>query len=496
MADLRRLESFTPEQTPVLPKELCDVHTPLRVEAWSWDLRHHPDEEFAQYILRGIQQGFRIGFNRQAVQCRSAKRNMLSAEQNPEVVDQYLRKEWEAGRVVGPLPRHLAGLQVSRFGVIPKPHQPGKWRLIVDLSYPKKASVNDGIDLDLCSLVYTSVDEAVNRVLQRGRGTQLAKLNIASAYRIIPVHPHDRPLLAMGWKQQLLVDTALPFGLRSAPKIFNAVADALLWVMYEEGVQSALHYLDDFLFVGAPESDECEVSLHQAQAVCQRLGVPLAMEKLEGSSSIISFLGIVLDSDKLELRLPREKLQRLVELIRELLSVIGQLQHACRVVRPGRTFLRRMIELSTSAHELHHHIRLNRGFQSDLEWWGLFLAEWNGVSMMVATGRNVPQAVMTSDASGHWGCGAFSSAGDWFQCQWPQAWATVHITIKELLPVVLACAVWGQQWRGKTIRCRSETVSSRRKQVFLGAVTKIEVRSAICCESTGHTVAELCACKS
>ena len=139
--------------------------------------------------------------------------------------------------------------------------------------------------------------------------------------------------------------------------------------------------------------------------------------------------------------------------------MIGQLQHACRVVRPGRTFLRQMIELSTSAHELHHHIRLNRGFQSDLEWWGLFLAEWNGVSMMVATGRNVPQAVMTSDASGHWGCGAFSSAGDWFQCQRPQAWATVHITIKELLPVVLACAVWGQQWRGKTIRCRSDNAA-------------------------------------
>ena len=118
---------------------------------------------------------------------------MLSAEQNPEVVDQYLRKEKEAGRVVGPLPQHIAGLHVSRFGVIPKPHQPGKWRLIVDLSHPKGASVNDGIDPELCSLVYTSVDEAVNRVLQRGRGALLAKIDIVSAYRIIPVHPHDRP---------------------------------------------------------------------------------------------------------------------------------------------------------------------------------------------------------------------------------------------------------------------------------------------------------------
>ena len=209
------------------------------------------------------------------------------------------------------------------------------------------------------------------------------------------------------------MDTALQFGLRSAPKIFNAVADTLLWVMYEEGVQSALHYLDDFLFVGSPKSKDCEVALSHAQAVCQRLGVPLAMEKLEGPPSTLSFLGIVLDSDHLELRLPEEKLQRLKQLVwqlvwqwqgnkscrkRELISVIGQLQHACRVVRPGRTFLRRMIELSTTAHELHHHIRINRGFQSDSEWWALFLSEWNGVAVMVATSRNEPQAVMTSDA--------------------------------------------------------------------------------------------------
>ena len=283
--------------------------------------------------------------------------------------------------MVGPLPQHIAGLHVSRFGVIPKPHQPGKWRLIVDLSHPKGASVNDGIDPELCSLVYTSVDEAVNRVLQRGR--VLAKIDIASAYRIIPVHPRapadDRPLLAMRWKEQLLVDTALPFGLRSAPKIFSAVADALLWVMCQEGVQSAIHYLDDFLFVGAPESDECKVAFGVAQGICQWLGTPLALEKREGPARILPFLGIVLDTEKLELRLPEEKLQRLRELIRqwqgkkscrkrELLSVIGQLQHACRVVKPGRTFLRRMIELSTTAYELHHHIRLNRGFQSDLEW--------------------------------------------------------------------------------------------------------------------------------
>ena len=112
---------------------------------------------------------------------------MLSAEQNPSVVEQYLQKEREAGRIVGPLPHPIVGLQISRFGVIPKPHQPGKWRLIVDLSHPKGASVNDGIDPALCSLVYTSVDEAVDRIIQRGHKALLAKLDIARS----PVGGHD-----------------------------------------------------------------------------------------------------------------------------------------------------------------------------------------------------------------------------------------------------------------------------------------------------------------
>ena len=356
---------------------------------------------------------------------------------------------------MGPLPQPGVGLHVSRFGVIPKAHQSGKWRLIVDLSHPKGASINDGIDPSLCSLSYTSVDEAANRVLQRGRGALMAKLDIASAYRIVPVHPDDRPLLGMAWKGQVLVDTALPFGLRSAPKIFNAVADALLWVLGEEGVRSALHYLDDFWFVGAPQSGECGAALQVALEVCKRLGIPLALNKREGPSWLLQFLGIILDSVKLEFRLPEEKLVRLTALIkqwqgkrsctkRELLSPIGQLQHAGRVVRPGR--------------ELHHHIRLNLGFRSDLEWWALFLTGWNGVSMMVETGKESPY-VLTSDASGSWGCGAFSSAGDWFQLPWPRSWDPIHITVKELLPIVVACALWGRQWKGKTVRCRSDNAA-------------------------------------
>ena len=56
----------------------------------------------------------------------------------------------------------------------------------------------------------------------------MAKFDLKSAYRNVPVHPDDRGLLGMLWDDQLYVDSTLPFGLRSAPKIFNALADAHL----------------------------------------------------------------------------------------------------------------------------------------------------------------------------------------------------------------------------------------------------------------------------
>ena len=91
-----------------------------------------------------------MGFNYESHQCCSAKCNMLSAIQNPEVVEEYRTRECERGRVLGPVEKGSLSLQINRFGVFPKPHQPGKWRLIVDLSQPKNTNVNDGIEPTLC----------------------------------------------------------------------------------------------------------------------------------------------------------------------------------------------------------------------------------------------------------------------------------------------------------------------------------------------------------
>ena len=256
MPDLWTLRSLHPPIITAISDTLCQINTPLNIRTWEVELRAHPDREYVQFLLEGIQQGFRIGFDYSHHSCSSVSSNMKSTSIHPEPIDKYIRDEVEAGCIIGPLPDELKGqVQISCFGVIPKPHQPGKWRLITDLSSPKGSSVNDGIDSQLCSLTYASVNEAVSRIKLIGPGAMLAKFDIASAYRIVPVHPVDHQLLGMVWRDKLYVDGALPFGLRSAPKLFTALADGLLWIMGRHGVAESLHYLDDFLVLGAGGSN-------------------------------------------------------------------------------------------------------------------------------------------------------------------------------------------------------------------------------------------------
>ena len=207
---------------------LTGIRTPLCAAAWNRVLVSHLDRAFARYISQGLRQGFRIGFNHRAP-LKSAASNMGSAHQHPTVIREYIDKELSYGRMLGPFPdaSALPPIHINRFGVIPKGHNTGKWRLITDLSFPLSQSINDGIDPSLCSLSYISVDQVADIATQYGRGTFLAKVDIELAYRLIPVHPQDRPLLAVVWDNQIFIDPMLPFGLRSAPKIFNVVADAL-----------------------------------------------------------------------------------------------------------------------------------------------------------------------------------------------------------------------------------------------------------------------------
>ena len=447
---------------------ISKVVTSLIVPAWSTALAPHPDRAFADYIVRGLNEGFRIGYKR-GTPLRSAKTNMLSASQQPGVVDDYLSKELSLGRFIGPLTAEAipSDTHLSRFGVIPKGHNSGKWRLITDLSFPHGQSVNDGIDPALCSLSYTSVETVATIIAQLGGTLLLAKVDIESASHLIPVHPDDRTLLGVQWQGRVYIDPMLPFGLWSAPKIFNAVADALQWYLRLKGIPHIEHYLDDFIIVATNDTALCQHYVDLLNGVCGELGVPIADHKRDGPTTCLTFLGIEIDTVQGQLRLPQEKLQHLATLHtwhnrractrKELESLIGLLNHVCKVVRSGRPFLRRMLDLLHAVHRPPNStvpIRLNAGFRSDLLWWRTFVSEWNGISFLLPP-ANLPQYHLTSDASGSWGCGAWYMSS-WFHIKWPAGCQRLTIAEKELIPIIVACGVWGHQWANAQVVCHSD----------------------------------------
>ena len=154
--------------------------------------------------------------------------------------------------------------------------------------------------------------------------------------------------------------------------------------MCQNGVTKVDHYFDDFITMGPPNSEACSANLHQILAVCEDLGVPLAMDKLDGPTQCLTFLGIEIDTQAGILRLSVDKLSRLKAQLMgrsarkscrryQLEALIGTLQRACRVVRPGRAFLRRMIDLLRirGATQRYHYIRL-----------GVVLSSWSDVSTL------------------------------------------------------------------------------------------------------------------
>ena len=124
-------------------------------------------------------------------------------------------------------------------------------------------------------------------------GTLLSKIDLKDAFRLIPVHPSQWNLLRICWKTRFYVDTCLPFELRSAPDLFNCLSEAIHWILVNRyGVHHLLHYLDDFLTAGPPDSPICSNNLNSMLSLCQRINAPVKSSKIEGPSTAITLLGI------------------------------------------------------------------------------------------------------------------------------------------------------------------------------------------------------------
>ena len=256
------LTDLTKDDNVVIYLENKTAITPVNVDHLETELFNYPFEPFVTHLLQGFRFGFRIGYDGLRQFCFS--KNLKSTTLLPEV-------------------------------------------LVITAN-----SVNANILKEDYSLQYVRIDDAINMLIKLGKGAFMAKTDMRSAFRNVPVHPNDWELLGMHWNGLFYFDEFLPFGLRSAPHIFNQLSDAIEWIMSNNySVDNILHILDDFFIAEAPPRRHCMTSLCKLFCLLADLNIPVAPRKTFPASTTLEFLDFRLDSDNMTASLPEDKHERL-----------------------------------------------------------------------------------------------------------------------------------------------------------------------------------------
>ncbi len=302
---------------------------------------------------------------------------------------------------------------------------------------------------------YASFDKAVELVVEAGPGVWLAKADIKSTFRLLPVTPLDYELLGFSFDGMFYYDKCLPMGCSISCSLFEKFSTFLEFLVKDWSSSLLVtHYLDDFLFV-SPSPNSCALLLELFSSICKQLGVPLAEEKTEGPVQTITYLGLEINTITMQVRVPRGKVKATCELIHRALakkkvtlryiqSLVGSLNFLCRAVSPGRAFMGRLIALTRGLTEPYHKIRFNIGSRLDLMMWLQFLTEFNGVSAFLGRGWESNESIsLFTDAAAGIGFGAYFG-GSWTQGRWPED-IILHppsIAFLELFPIVVAVYCW------------------------------------------------------
>ena len=433
------------------------------------------DKTEAAFLINGFKNGFSLQYQgpHKPTNCK----NLKSASSHPDIVKQKINKEVQLKRVEGPFTnRPISTLRVSPIGLVPK-KTCGDFRLIHHLSYPAGDSLNDFIDPSDCTVQYTSFDNAVEMIQSLGQYCELFKMDIKSAFRLLPVSPQDFDQLGFMFDNMYYFDKCVPFGCSISCKLFNRFADFLEFIVKQKSNSDKLmHYLDDFLGGGKQNTGQCRRLMTSFESCMSQLNVPLAKDKTEGPTTKLCFLGLLLDSENMMVSIPMSKIKEIVIklnlmlhkdrcTLKDMQSLIGMLNFACRAILPGRPFCRRLINATCGLTKAHHHLRINKGMKNDLLMWKLFFEQFNGIHVFHDRfwSTNEDVQLFTDSARGEGlGFGIYF-AGKWVAEEWPEMWHakgyTKDITVLELFPIVVALFIWGSTLKNKKLKFRCDNMS-------------------------------------
>ena len=280
----------------------------------------------------------------------------------------------------------------SPIGLVPK--DGGKdCRLIFHLSYPRggKTSVNANTDPNLCSVKYPGFDQAIQLCIKAGKYCKLGKSDMTSAFRNLRIKKsHWRFLILKAespfdGKTYYFIDKCLQFGASISCAHFQNFSDAVAHIAKTLSNRKLINYLDDFLFVALLKAI-CDGQMVLFMDICRRINFPVSLEKTVKGTTVIIFLGLLIDSVNQTISIPIEKIAKAETMIADLLSkkkmTLKQLQKICgflnflgRCIVPGHTFTRCMYMTLKGKTNLkpHHHLRISAECHKDLTMWLQFI---------------------------------------------------------------------------------------------------------------------------
>lgn len=437
--------------------------SPINVANLKNLLKNYPLEDVSKELLEGFQKGFRLNYHGPRISIIS--NNLRSAEIHKDELLQKINKEVSLGRVAGPFPhKPISNLRINPVGLVPK--KSGGWRLISHLSSPLGSSINDFIDPEKCSVSYSSFDNAVQMIQKLGKSAKLGKKDISSAFRLLPLYPGDFCLTGFKFLDHYYIDKCLPMGCSVSCSLFEKFSSFLQWAVQEKtGLYTSDHYLDDFLFLGRPETLECELLMQTFDNLCKNLGVPIAEEKNEGPVTRLCYLGLGIDTEEFKIYVPEEKIIKLKAqlnttlgrkkvTLKELQSLTGSLAFCSKALPAARAFNRRFYGAMSGISKSFHRIRVTKGMKEDIKVWLTFLDKFNGCTFFPDEFwiTNTVLELFT-DSSGSLGCGAYFQK-KWLVFKWPLDWGQRvlrDITFLELVPIVLAILTWSKMLTNKKV---------------------------------------------
>ena len=457
------------------------IQNQLNVDEWSRQLCGYWDTQLIDLITYG----FPLDFNRKSP-LKWEDRNHKSALDHPIDVDAYLREEIQHGAIMGPYSVHpINESHFSPFMTREKANASHR-RVIIDLSWPKDASVNLGVDKNsyLATdflLNLPTVDHITSELKNIGRGAHLFKVDVSRAFRHVKIDPSDYDVLGLKWKDLTYFDTCLPFGSRHGTQIFQRLSDAIRHMMRRQGFD-VINYVDDFVGFGTPSV--ARRSYDALIQLLQKLGLEVSSKKLVPPSTKATCLGIEIDSEKCTVAIPPEKLRQISDMVdawrhakfcskNQLQSLLGNLLYVQKCVKPARIFLNRMLELLRQNYDKNS-ITLTQNFRRDLRWFHRFLATYNGVSYF---DHRKTDEILELDAcltgmGGRWG-------NKVYHLPIVNQFKNLAITQLEMVNILVAVKLFARDWQKRKICVKCDNLAvvqvlskGKTKDPFLGACAR------------------------